>query len=435
MSEGSRNDRRRHISRPAIAKRKSKKKIDKVTIIGFVALAVVLGAIFGAYMWMQADKAAQDQKTQEIISNALPEGVIANLGNLKISTSDFAVIYFEKKLQIDNQKNGQNQDASVSAQYWRTGMEGTVTSMEALKQSALQTASFYTWELDKVNSLGIKLTDADLKKFEANYKSQIDQMKSQVGNGADEKAIINAFYHVTPEQYKSYQKNSFLLNKYQNGELKKIAAKITNKEALDYYNKNKGTEFANKFQVQHILIKTPVASPKPSADPSATQSPSETAKLAQGDKAAKAKADSILAMAKKKGADFTKLVLKYSQDTPAATTGTVGQGLNGIYDVTADSQFVTEFKNWALDKKHKPGDLGIVKTSFGYHIMKQLVSGTMPFESAKKGIIDTLSQTKLNTDLSALFSKAPKATINDEVYAMLANIIIYETAQQLGLTK
>ena len=434
MSEGSRNDRRRHVSRPAIAKRKNKKKIDKVTIIGFVALAVVLGVIFGAYMWMQADKAAQDKKTQEIISNALPEGVIAELGNLKISTSDYAVIYFEKKLQIDNKKNGENQDASVSAQYWRTGMEGTVSSMEALKQSALQTASFYTWELDKVNSLGIKLTDAELKTFEKNYQSQMDQMKSQFGNGADEKTILNVIYHVTPEQYKSYQKNSFLLNKYQTSELKKISAKITKKEELAYYNKNKGTEFANKFQVQHILIKTPVASPNPSADPSATQSPADKAKQAQGEKPAKAKADSILAMAKK-GTDFTKLVLKYSQDKPAATTGTVGQGLNGIYDVTSDSGFVAEFKNWALDKKHKPGALGIVKTQFGFHIMKQLVSGQMPFESAKKGIIETLAQTKLNTDLSALFSKAPKATMNDDVYAMLANIVIFETAQQLNLTK
>jgi len=434
MSEGSRNDRRRHVSRPAIAKRKNKKKIDKVTIIGFVALAVVLGVIFGAYMWMQADKAAQDKKTQEIISNALPEGVIAELGNLKISTSDYAVIYFEKKLQIDNKKNGENQDAYVSAQYWRTGMEGTVSSMEALKQSALQTASFYTWELDKVNSLGIKLTDAELKTFEKNYQSQMDQMKSQFGNGADEKTILNVIYHVTPEQYKSYQKNSFLLNKYQTSELKKISAKITKKEELAYYNKNKGTEFANKFQVQHILIKTPVASPNPSADPSATQSPADKAKQAQGEKPAKAKADSILAMAKK-GTDFTKLVLKYSQDKPAATTGTVGQGLNGIYDVTSDSGFVAEFKNWALDKKHKPGALGIVKTQFGFHIMKQLVSGQMPFESAKKGIIETLAQTKLNTDLSALFSKAPKATMNDDVYAMLANIVIFETAQQLNLTK
>ena len=434
MSEGSRNDRRRHVSRPAIAKRKNKKKIDKVTIIGFVALALVLGVIFGAYMWMQADKAAQDKKTQEIISNALPEGVIAELGNLKISTSDYAVIYFEKKLQIDNKKNGENQDAYVSAQYWRTGMEGKVSSMEALKQSALQTASFYTWELDKVNSLGIKLTDAELKTFEKNYQSQMDQMKSQFGNGADEKTILNVIYHVTPEQYKSYQKNSFLLNKYQTSELKKISAKITKKEELAYYNKNKGTEFANKFQVQHILIKTPVASVNPSADPSATPSPADKAKQAQGDKVAKAKADSILAMAKK-GTDFTKLVLKYSQDKPAATTGTVGQGLNGIYDVASDSGFVAEFKNWALDKKHKPGALGIVKTQFGFHIMKQLVSGQMPFESAKKGIIETLAQTKLNTDLSALFSKAPKATMNDDVYAMLANIVIFETAQQLNITK
>ena len=39
-------------------------------------------------------------------------------------------------------------------------------------------------------------------------------------------------------------------------------------------------------------------------------------------------------------------------------------------------RFVKEFKDWYLDKDRKAGDYGLVKTSYGYHIM--YFSGTEP---------------------------------------------------------
>lgn len=42
----------------------------------------------------------------------------------------------------------------------------------------------------------------------------------------------------------------------------------------------------------------------------------------------------------------------------------------GLYeDLTEDTSFVEEFKNWYLDESRKPGDTGIVKSVYGYHIM------------------------------------------------------------------
>ena len=32
-------------------------------------------------------------------------------------------------------------------------------------------------------------------------------------------------------------------------------------------------------------------------------------------------------------------------------------------------QMVTEFNDWCFDESRQPGDTGIVKTSYGYHIM------------------------------------------------------------------
>lgn len=42
----------------------------------------------------------------------------------------------------------------------------------------------------------------------------------------------------------------------------------------------------------------------------------------------------------------------------------------GLYrNINADTNFVTNFKNWCLDESRQYGDYGLVKTEYGYHIM------------------------------------------------------------------
>lgn len=61
--------------------------------------------------------------------------------------------------------------------------------------------------------------------------------------------------------------------------------------------------------------------------------------------------------------DFAKLAMRYSADGGSSTNG-------GLYeDLTAETNFVQEFKDWYLDETRKPGDTGLVKSVYGYHIM------------------------------------------------------------------
>lgn len=89
-------------------------------------------------------------------------------------------------------------------------------------------------------------------------------------------------------------------------------------------------------------------------------------KIAENEAAAKKKADDILAEWKKGDASeesFALLATNNTEDTGSAENG-------GLYeDINADSSYVTEFKSWALDSSRKPGDTGIVKTTYGYHVM------------------------------------------------------------------
>ena len=76
---------------------------------------------------------------------------------------------------------------------------------------------------------------------------------------------------------------------------------------------------------------------------------------------------------------FGKLAKKYSEDSNAE------QG--GIYEDVPMGQMVTEFESWAADKSRKEGDVGIVETQFGYHVMYFEGSKTVAWDDAVREAI------------------------------------------------
>ncbi len=83
-------------------------------------------------------------------------------------------------------------------------------------------------------------------------------------------------------------------------------------------------------------------------------------------KAAKDKAEKLLAQWKAGAAteaSFIELVKKETDDTASIETG-------GLYEeISPSSSYVTNFRDWAVNKDRKAGDVGIVETEYGYHIM------------------------------------------------------------------
>ena len=79
---------------------------------------------------------------------------------------------------------------------------------------------------------------------------------------------------------------------------------------------------------------------------------------------ARAKADEILAefnAGDKTAESFGELAKENTGDS----NGDEG----GLYENIMPGQMVTEFNDWCFDPARQPGDTGIVKTSYGYHIM------------------------------------------------------------------
>ncbi len=107
----------------------------------------------------------------------------------------------------------------------------------------------------------------------------------------------------------------------------------------------------NTVNVRHILV-----SPTKSEDGTVT----DEAKLA-----AKNKADALLQQWATDGGTedaFAALATANSGDSGSAAKG-------GLYENVYKGQMVAEFNDWCFDSARKPGDTGVVETSYGYHVM------------------------------------------------------------------
>lgn len=122
------------------------------------------------------------------------------------------------------------------------------------------------------------------------------------------------------------------------------------------------------YSVRHILV-----IPESGDDSSSSASSSTATKKYTEEEwaAALEKANSILDeynKGDKTELSFAKLAEKYTDDTSSTSVNMNNMYGGGIMD-TQLGQMVSDFENWAIDSSRKYGDVEIVKSSYGYHIM------------------------------------------------------------------
>lgn len=121
------------------------------------------------------------------------------------------------------------------------------------------------------------------------------------------------------------------------------------------------------YSVRHLLV-TPGDD---SEDSDSTTSTTEKTYTKKEWAAAKEKAEKLLAQYNKTDKteyDFAMLAEDNSADTNSISEG--GQGIfGGMIEGTKEGAMVAEFEKWAMDDSRKYGDVAIVKSKYGYHIM------------------------------------------------------------------
>ncbi len=196
-----------------------------------------------------------------------------------------------------------------------------------------------------VNQKAKELNAADISKIEEDVKAELTTLDMSYGESVVDQ-LITAQGFISREDYiassVNYSINQAVFTYLENNE---DSYKSVKDNAEEYYEENKEAYKEHSVQVKHILIPTvDLTTNTPLSD--------------EEQKAAKETADKI---AKEATADnFDELIKTYNKDG--------GQTEDGYY-VTADSNFVTEFKTAALELK-KAGDISQpVKTQYGYHII------------------------------------------------------------------
>jgi len=173
-------------------------------------------------------------------------------------------------------------------------------------------------------------------------------------------------------------------------------------EVEAYYKTNLKNRFTHPDLVhaRHILISVPAGA-----------TPAEKA-------AAKAKAEDILKQLKA-GGDFKALAEKYSDDSSNKHSG-------GDLGFFSRGQMIKPFEDAAF--KMKPGDVDIVETNFGYHIVK--------VEETKPAHVDSLEEARpkiveeMRTQLGARLSRQ---AIGEDLNAALAGAKLQDLAKKRGL--
>ena len=171
--------------------------------------------------------------------------------------------------------------------------------------------------------------------------------------------------------------------------------KITDADIEKFYRENPNQfKVPEKISASHILIST-------MPDPNAAKKP-DAAAQAKKDQEAKAKAEKILAQLKQ-GADFGALASKESDCGSKKDLGNLGEFSRG--------RMVPEFENAAFALT-KPGQLSpMVKTQFGYHIIKlnsKTPASVMPLAQVKESIRTNLVNSGIHKALADQIAQAKK---------------------------
>ena len=100
---------------------------------------------------------------------------------------------------------------------------------------------------------------------------------------------------------------------------------------------------------------------------------------------------------------FAELAKEHSQDGSAEN--------GGLYAGVQEGQMVETFNDWCFDDIRQPGDYGLVKTEFGYHLMFFVDSQPIWKEYAKSDLISA----RANETLSAILEQYPMEAEFDKI--------------------
>lgn len=364
---------------------KQKKKTDPVKLTLSIVACVLLVAVLGMIVFIGAGGQFEDvakifkkkendvfRKDQYTVSDKkaakVADEVIATIGEQKLTNRQLQVYYWmqvydfieytggypanygldlSKPLaeQVCDKTTGQTWEQYFVENALMSWRRYVALNAEADKNSFVLPDDY---EESMAKTLGKLITDAK----DNGFASVEEMLAADMGAGA------------SFEDYKNYLTLYYRGNLYYTSVIDALEA--TQSEIEAYFEANKKAleenygltkEIGNLTDVRHLLIKVKTTGKDENNKAISTDEDWENCR-----KAAQELLDQWLA-GEATEESFVKLVKEKTEDDGSKETG-------GLYTyVYKSGQYVEEFEDWCADTARKKGDYGLVKTSYGYHIM------------------------------------------------------------------
>lgn len=355
---------------PVRAKKKSDVWKLVLVIVGFVAaicvLAVVLLKSFDMELFPEQDihyKETYVAEDDKVLDKA--DTVVATFGKVKLDNALLQVFCVEEFdtffAQYYDYISYIGLDLSKPLSQQKSYFDEAMTWEQFMIQAAMESWHSYV-------QMGM-LADQEGFVLDGDWKTTLEEMphtmeaQAKENNYESADALLKERYGeaCTLDVYMEYANLVFKANAFYSSKLE-VA-----EDALDAAFAQYEAEFAEKgitktsalvSSVRHILIE-PEGGTTSEDGKTTTYSDAEWAACLE-------KAEQVLEEWKAGNADeesFKELVTKYTADTASVSTG-------GLYEgVMNDGTYMKPFQDWAIDFNRQEGDVDLVKTDHGYHIM------------------------------------------------------------------
>ena len=352
-----------------------------------------------------------------IIANA--DQVVATAGEYELTVAQLQVYYWNIVYEFLDANSyylsyyGLDYTKSFGEQIYDPAT-GTTWEQYFL-DAALTTWHRYTVMNDMAKKIDFQLS-AEVQDYFASLPENMQKWATEYGCDSVDALVATDFgASATFACYESYLRQYYTSYEYYGTQFDAI--ELTDEQIEAYYTKNAeslssqgyGKEAGNSVDVRHVLIQ-PEGGTK-NADGTTTYSDAEW-------EAARVKAQSLLdAWLEGEATEdaFAAMAKANSSDGNAAD--------GGIYrGITSKTSFVPEFLNWCMDASRKVGDSGLVKTTYGYHIMYFSASEPLWYAACD----ESLRAEELNGRVDAAAEELKLEIIDENIMISFVNLAATE---------
>ena len=315
----------------------------------------------GAYLRLSYGKGM----TEKLFRRIMEEQTLAQKV-MDVKSEEFAAAYTEKEVEDAYNKGIEN--------YGQVSLRSYTFSVETKEEGAKATEAEIAAAKSKADTFASKLTD------EASFKALAKEYAELAGEENAANFLTDDSLTLTADTaISAYSMDEDLLSWVKTAKAGEIYVASDDSSSTVYYMVAPLHKAADTktYDVRHILVKFP------EADEKATDGDAKKEVEVKEFDASKYEATVVNAVKEpvtdaesyNKAIDvltsylegdktedaFAKLAMLHSADGNAAD--------GGIYEDVTVGYMVPEFEGWALDEARKAGDVGIVETTYGYHIM------------------------------------------------------------------